>query len=241
MTEIPRDRPPVYSLMVREMLPDERPRERLRMFGEGSLNTSELLAIILNTGMKGESVISMAARLLHDQGGLHGLYRMSFDELASTRGIGESKACKIKAALELGRRLSAAAPAERVAIEGPDDVVRLVGVEMAALEQEQLRVVLLDTRHHVIRHRTIYTGSVNSAQVRPGELFRDAVRANATAVIFAHNRPSGDPTPSVADIELTADVVKSGQLLDIAVLDHVIIGQGRWVSMKRLGLGFAID
>ncbi|MDQ4044959.1 MAG: DNA repair protein RadC [Chloroflexota bacterium] len=238
---MPRDRTPVYSLMVREMLPDERPRERLRTFGEQSLNTSELLAIILNTGMKGESVVSMATRLLHEHGGLHGLYRLSFDELASTKGIGESKACKIKASLELGRRLSAAAPEERVAIEGPEDVVRLMGVEMASLEQEQLCPVLLDTRHRVIRHRMVYTGSVNSAQVRVGELFRDAVRANATAVIFAHNHPSGDPTPSAADVELTADVVKSGKLLDIAVLDHVIIGQGRWVSMKRLGLGFAID
>jgi DNA repair protein RadC len=224
--------------MVREMLPDERPRERLRAFGEGSLNTAELLAIILNTGMKGESVVSMATRLLHDGGGLPGLHRMGFDELSGTKGIGESKACKLKAALELGRRLAASSPEERVTVEGPDDVVRLLGVEMAALEQEQLRAVLLDTRHRVIRHRTIYVGSVNSAQVRVGELFRDAVRANATAVIFAHNHPSGDPAPSAADVGLTESVVEAGRLLDSAVLDHVIVGQGRWVSMKRLGLGF---
>lgn len=181
----------------------------------------------------------MATRLLHEQGGLHGLHRMSFDELARTKGIGESKACKVKAALELGRRLAAAAPEHRVAIEGPDDVVRLIGVEMAALKQEQLRAVLLDTRHQVIRHRTICTGRVNSAQVRVGELLRDAVRVSATAVIFAHNHPSGDPSPSSADIALTADVGRCGTLLDIPVLDHVIIGQGRWVSMKQLGLGFA--
>ena len=227
--------------MMREILPDERPRERLRNYGEGTLSTSELLAIILNTGIKGESVVAIATRLLNEHGGLHGLHRMSFDELARTRGIGDAKACKIKAALELGRRLAAAAPDDRVAIEGPDDVVRLIGVEMAGLEQEQLRAVLLDTRHHVIRHLTIYHGSVNSAQVRIGELFRDAVRANATAVIFAHNHPSGDPTPSSADIALTADVVKCGTMLDIPVLDHVVIGQGRWVSMKRLGLGFGVE
>jgi DNA repair protein RadC len=238
MPEISGERPPVYSLMVREMIPGERPRERLRAFGEGSLNTVELLAIILNTGMKGESVVSMATRLLHDGGGLPGLHRMGFDELSGKKGIGESKACKIKAALELGRRLAASSPEERVTVEGPDDVVRLLGVEMAALEQEQLRAVLLDTRHRVIRHRTIYVGSVNSAQVRVGELFRDAVRANASAVIFAHNHPSGDPSPSTADIRLTESVVEAGRLLDISVLDHVIVGQGRWVSMKRLGLGF---
>ena len=240
MADTRADTTPVYSsLTVRDMLPTERPRERLRSSGEASLTTSELLAIILNTGIKGESVLTMATRLLHEHGGLHGLHRAGFDELASGRGMGESKACKVKAALELGRRLAAAAPDDRVAIEGPDDVVRLIGLEMAALEQEQLRVVLLDTRHRVIRHQTIYMGSVNSAQVRIGELFRDAVRANATAVIFAHNHPSGDPAPSQADIDLTEAVVESGKLLDIAVLDHVIIGQGRWVSMKRLGVGFA--
>lgn len=154
------------------------------------------------------------------------------------RGIGEAKACRIKAALELGRRLAAAAPDDRVAIEGPEDVVRLIGVELEALPQEQLRVVLLDTRHRVIREQMVYQGSVNSAQVRLGEVFREAVRHNATALILAHNHPSGDPSPSAADIGLTADAVRSGELLDIAVLDHVVIGHGRWVSMKRLGLGF---
>jgi DNA repair protein RadC len=152
--------------------------------------------------------------------------------------MGESKACKIKAALELGRRLAAEAPDERMAIEGPDDVVRLLGVEMEALLQEQLRVVLLDTKHRVLNVKMVYQGTVNSAQVRPGELFRDAVQMNATAVVLVHNHPSGDPAPSAADIALTVDAVRSGDLLDIKVLDHLIIGRGRWVSMKRIGLGF---
>jgi DNA repair protein RadC len=230
---------PVYGgLMMREILPEERPRERLRQFGERSLSNTDLIAILLNTGIKGESVVQVSQRLLRDTGGLRGLYQMSFEELAAQRGVGESKACRIKAALELGRRLAAAAPEDRVAIEGPEDVVRLLGVEMEALSQEQLNVVLLDTKHRVIRATMVYQGSVNSAQVRVGELFRDAVRLNATAVIFAHNHPSGDPSPSAADIGLTVDIVQCGKLLDIAVLDHVVIGHGRWVSMKRLGLGF---
>jgi DNA repair protein RadC len=231
---------PAYTpaLMIRDILPEERPRERLRQFGERSLSNTDLISILLNTGIKGESVVQVAGRLLKHAGGLRGLYQMPFEELAGVKGIGESKACKIKASLELGRRLAAAAPDDRVAIEGPEDVVRLLGVEMEALTQEQLRVAILDTRHRVIRHEMVYQGSVNSAQVRIGELFRDAVRLNATAVIFAHNHPSGDPSPSAADISLTADIVRSGQLLDIAVLDHVVIGHGRWVSMKRLGLGF---
>jgi DNA repair protein RadC len=237
--DLVREAAPVYGgLMMREILPEERPRERLRQFGERSLSTTDLVAILLNTGIKGESVVRLAERVLHDTGGLRGLYQMTFEELAATKGVGEAKACRIKAALELGRRLAAAAPEDRVAIEGPEDVVRLLGVEMEALTQEQLKVVLLDTKHRVIRANMVYQGSVNSAQVRVGELFRDAVRLNATAVIFAHNHPSGDPSPSAADITLTADIVSSGRLLDIAVLDHVVIGHGRWVSMKRLGLGF---
>lgn len=229
---------PSYSPMMREMLPDERPRERLRKHGEQSLSTSELMAIILNVGIKGESVMAMSTRLVSQHGGLPGLYRMDFEELAGLKGIGESKACRIKAALELGRRLAAAAPEERVAIGGPEDVFRLVGVEMAAQEQEQLRVLLLDTKHRVINDHTVYKGSVNAAQVRIGEIFRKAIAANATAIILAHNHPSGDPAPSAADISLTTDVVRSGELLDIAVLDHIVVGHGRWVSMKRLGLGF---
>lgn len=229
---------PAYSLMMRDVLPEERPRERLRHFGERSLSTTDLIAILLNTGVKGESVVRIAERLLHDTGGLRGVHQLGFEELARMRGIGEAKACRIKAALELGRRLAAAAPDDRVAIEGPEDVVRLIGVELEALPQEQLRVVLLDTRHRVIREQMVYQGSVNSAQVRLGEVFREAVRHNATALILAHNHPSGDPSPSAADIGLTADAVRSGELLDIAVLDHVVIGHGRWVSMKRLGLGF---
>lgn len=221
------------------MSPEERPRERLRTYGENTLQTAELIAIILNTGIKGESVLSMSQRLLVEHGGLPGLYRLDFEELAHTRGIGESKASKIKAALELGRRLAAASPEERLTVHGPEDLFQLLGVELAALDHEQLRVVLLDTRHRVLSVRTVYKGSVNQAQVRVGELFRDAVRANATAQILVHNHPSGDPAPSAADISLTADAVHCGKMLDIAVLDHLVIGQGRWVSLKRLGLGFS--
>ncbi len=231
--------PPVYGgLMMREILPEERPRERLREFGERSLSTTDLIALMLNTGIKGESVVRVAERVLSDSGGLRGLYQLRVEELAGQKGVGVAKASRIKAALELGRRLAAAAPEDRVSIEGPEDIVRLLGVEMEALTQEQLTAVLLDTKHRVIRATMVYQGSVNSAQVRVGELFREAVRLNATAVIYAHNHPSGDPSPSAADIALTADIVQCGKLLDIAVLDHVVIGHGRWVSMKRLGLGF---
>jgi DNA repair protein RadC len=233
---------PAYTpaLMIRDILPEERPRERLRQFGERSLSNTDLISILLNTGIKGESVVQVAGRLLKHAGGLRGLYQMPFEELAGVKGIGESKACKIKASLELGRRLAAAAPDDRVAIEGPEDVVRLLGVEMEALTQEQLRVAILDTRHRVIRHEMVYQGSVNSAQVRVAEVFKEAVRANAPAIAIAHNHPSGDPTPSAADVALTAELAKAAQLLDIDLIDHIIIGDGRWLSLRRLGLGFPV-
>lgn len=227
-----------YHLTIKELHPEERPRERLKQYGASALSTGELIAIALNTGIKGESVTAIAQRLLTSHGGLSGLMRLDYAELARERGVGEAKAAKVKAALELGRRMAILTSDDRPAIKTPEDVVQLIGIEMAVLEQEQLRVVLLDTKHHVIAIRTVYQGSANQATVRVGELFRDAVRHNAVAIVLAHNHPSGDPTPSSADVSLTADVVSAGALLDIAVIDHVVIGSGRHVSLKRLGLGF---
>jgi len=229
---------PRYHLMMREIHPEERPRERLVAFGEASLSTSELLAILINTGIKGESATALAQRLLAEHGGLSGIMRLDVSELAKVRGLGIAKATRIKAALEVGRRLAALGTEERPRIESPEDVVRLLGVEMTALAQEQLRVILLDTKHAVIATRLVYQGSANQATVRVGELFRDAIRQTAVAIVLVHNHPSGDPTPSSADVTMTIDVVKAGKLLDIEVLDHIVIGQGRHASLKRLGLGF---
>jgi len=227
-----------YRLMVKELSPDERPRERLKLRGPGSLSDGDLLAIILNTGIRGETVTAVAQRILAEQGGLRGLFQLDVTELAKIRGLGDAKAVKLKAALELGRRLAALSPDQRPQITAPDDVVNLVEIEMAALEQEQLRVVLLNTKHQVIGIKTVYQGSVNQAQVRVAEVFRDAVRQNAPAIVAVHNHPSGDPTPSAADVALTAELVRGGTLLDIDLLDHLIIGQGRWMSLRRVGLGF---
>ncbi len=232
-------RPVGYRLMLREVAPDERPRERLKLRGPTSLSDGDLIAIILNTGLAGETVTAVAQRLLADHGGLRGLMKLEVAELERIRGLGEAKAVKLKAALELGRRLAALSPEQRPQISSPDDVVTLVGIEMAALDQEQLRVVLLDTKHRVIVHKVIYQGSVNQAQVRVAEVFRDAIRHNAVAVVAVHNHPSGDPTPSAADVALTAELARAGRLLDVELLDHLIIGQGRHVSLRRLGLGFS--
>jgi len=184
-------------------------------------------------------VTDLAQRILAEHGGLRGLMQLDVAELERIKGLGEAKAVRLKAALELGRRLAVLSPGQRPQITAPDDVANLLQIEMAALEQEQLRVVLLDTKHRVLAIRTVYQGSVNQAQVRVAEVFRDAIRLNAVAVVAVHNHPSGDPTPSAADVALTAELARAGGLLDVELLDHLVIGQGRWVSLRRLGLGFA--
>ncbi len=227
-----------YQPMIRDLPMAERPRERLKLYGAGALSTSELLAIILRVGVSGESVIQVASRLLARYGGLPGLARASFTDLCAERGLGEAKAAQLKAALELGRRLLVASPQDRPQVKSPSDAANLLSLEMGALEQEEMRVLLLDTRNRVLAIEAIYKGSLNSAVVRIGELFRAAIKANAAAIIMAHNHPSGDPSPSPEDVRLTRDAMQAGKLLGIDVLDHLIIGQGRWLSLKERGLGF---
>ncbi len=227
-----------YIPMIRDMAGTERPRERLIQIGAGALSTAELLAIVLRSGRPGENVLRLAERLLIQFDHLPGLARASVIELTATDGIGPAKAAEIKAALEIGRRLVASAPEERPRITTPDDAFHLLKSEMMFQEQEHLRLILLDTRNSVLRTPTLYVGSLNTSVVRVGELFRAAIRENAAALIVAHNHPSGDPAPSQEDIDVTRQIVQAGRLLDVAVLDHIIIGHGRFVSLKQRGLGF---
>ena len=228
-----------YQPTIREMPASERPRERMRDAGPGSLSNGELLAILLRTGSVGENVVQLAGRLLTKWGGLPGLARVSFAELCDEHGMGEAKACQVLAALTLGHRLALSLQAEdRPQVSSPDDVANLVKTEMSLLSQESLRVVLLNTKNHVLGIREVYRGSVNSAQVRIGEVFREAIRENCASIIVVHNHPSGDPTPSPDDVKVTRDLIDAGVLLDIEVLDHLVIGSGAFVSMKRQRLGF---
>ncbi len=227
------------SYRITDLAPTERPRERLAQFGAQPLRSAELLAILLRVGVKGENAIQVGQRLLQDFQGLAGLHRATYKELQAQHGIGDAKACQIKAAIELGRRLAAQTPEDApTTIHSPEDAADLVQYEMSALEQEQLRVILLNTRNRVLQIKTVYQGSLNSSQVRVGELFKSAIRHNAAAIIVIHNHPSGDPTPSPDDVALTKAIREAGKLLDIDVLDHLIIGQGCHVSLKKRGLGF---
>lgn len=227
-----------YHVTISKLPAAERPRERLEHFGAAALANAELLAILLRTGTTRENVLQLATRLLAQYGGLTGLARAGFAELCQERGLGTAKVTQIKAALELGRRLVVASPETRPQVRSPADAANLIMAEMSLLEQEQLRTLLLDTKNRVLSSPTLYIGSLNTNHLRVGELFREAIRANCAAIIVAHNHPSGDPTPSPEDVQITREIVAAGEMLDIGVLDHLIIGNQRYVSLKERGLGF---
>ncbi|HEX9369913.1 MAG TPA: DNA repair protein RadC [Roseiflexaceae bacterium] len=228
-----------YHLRIKELPPSEQPRERLRDYGPAALSDAELLAILLRVGVAGTNVVQLAQQLLVERGGWPGLLRTDYRDLCGRHGIGEAKAATLKAALEIGRRLLLTEHEQRFQIKSPSDAAGLLLLEMGHLDQEHLRTVLLDTKNRVQTIATIYIGSLNSSLIRIGEVFKEALRRNSAALIVAHNHPSGDPTPSPEDVLVTREIVAAGKLLDVEVLDHLVIGQGRFVSMRERGLGFA--
>jgi DNA repair protein RadC len=228
------EQPSEYRPKVRDLPVRDRPVNRLREVGPSALSTTEVLAALLQT----PDALDQARELLTRFEGLPGLVRACEAEITQVAGIGPAQAARLKAALECGRRLLLATTEERFAVRSPADVAQLLMAEMSHLEQEHFRVILLDTRNRVINHVTLYVGSLNASHIRVGEVFRGAVRHNAAAIVVCHNHPSGDPTPSPEDVEVTRQLVEAGRLFDIEVLDHLIIGQQRFVSLRERGLGF---
>ena len=238
---MPEDPQPRYTLRIAEMPSDERPRERLEKYGAQNLSHAELIAILLRMGNSRESALDMAQRIVAQYGTLRGLARATFGELTQIDGVGKAKAAQIMAGLELGLRIRNDPRLENRPVNKPQDVFDLLGDEMSLLTQEHLKVILLDTKNRVMEVHEVYKGNVNSSMVRASEVFRAAVKANAAAIILAHNHPSGNPTPSAQDAHVTADLVKAGALLGIDVLDHIIIGhptEKAFVSLKEQGIGF---
>lgn len=220
------------GLLVRDLPRGERPRERMQRLGSEHLSTAELLAIILRTGARGQGALQLAAALLSGPDGLRRLVNAPVEELAAVPGIGMAKACAIKAALELGRRLGSES-ASRPTVRSPQDVSQLLMEEMRYLEKEQFRVLLLNTKHQVLAVQVVSLGDLTSTIVHPREIFKEAVRRAAAAVILAHNHPSGDPTPSREDVEVTRRITEAGKILGIEVLDHIIIGDNRYISLRE--------
>ncbi|CAN5519727.1 DNA repair protein RadC [soil metagenome] len=223
---------------IRELPLAERPRERLAARGPAGLSASELIALVWGPGSPRTSSIDMAAEALARLDGLDGLARASPRELEALAGIGPARAARLTAAFELGRRALTDWPAGRWSIRSPRDLADRLVLQMGRLEREELRVVLLNTKNSVLGIQTVYVGNVSTALVRVGELFRDAVRQHAAGLIVVHNHPSGDPQPSPDDLHLTAEAVAAGRLLDVAVLDHLIIGHDAYVSLRDRGLPF---
>jgi DNA repair protein RadC len=235
---VPSSEVPRRGRAIRELPAAERPRERLAMRGAGGLSSAELIGLLWGSGSRGRSAVDLAEDALARHDGLTGLARASDLELAELAGVGSAKAAQLTAAFELGRRLLADWPTGRWTIRSPRDVADRLMLQMGRLEREELRVVLLNTKNVVLRIATVYQGNVSSSLVRVGELFRDAVRLNATGVILVHNHPSGDPTPSPDDLHLTAEALAAGRLLDIDLLDHLVVGHDAFVSLRDRGVSF---
>ena len=230
--------PAGYHAAVRDLPVAERPRERLLAAGARILSNADLIAVLLRTGVAGESVLQLSGRLLAEFAGLRGLAHASAAELCALRGISETKACQLLAALELGRRSASLGPADTPMIRGPEDVDLLLRAELATLAQEKLYVLLLNTKQELLRMHEVYRGTVNSASVRIAEVLRPAIKENCPNIIVAHNHPSGDPGPSAEDIRVTRRLARSAATMDIDLHDHVVIAARGFVSMKRRGLGF---
>jgi DNA repair protein RadC len=229
----------VTGNLIREMPEHERPRERLQRHGAAALSEAELIAILLRTGVKGRSAVQLAQQLLR-QHPLVELVSAPLETLQEISGIKGTKAIQLKAAFELAARLSR--PRQRTPINTPAEAAAVVRAEMRPLDREEFRVLLLTTKNTLLRVAKVSRGSLNASVVEPREVFKDAIAASAAGVILAHNHPSGDPTPSSEDVAITKRLVRAGELLGIAVLDHVILGQrifGRdhdYASLKELGL-----
>ena len=225
-----------HAATIKDLPEDERPRERLLKFGPQSLSTAELLAIILRTGTAKASAIRLAENLLARFGSLRGVATADPGELSTVPGLKDAKVAQVCAAMELGKRLAAFAEESKPVIRGAEDVARMLMPELRDEKQERFKALYLDAKGRVLRTATVFLGTLDGAPVHPREVFRDAVSLACASVIVAHNHPSGDPTPSPEDISITRRLHAAGKVMGIDLLDHVILGDGRWVSLKDRGM-----
>ncbi|MCF8010550.1 MAG: DNA repair protein RadC [Clostridiales bacterium] len=226
----------VYHATIKEIPSALRPRERLLKEGPEILSDIELLAIMLRTGTRDISSIDLAAMILSKYDSLRNLLQVSIEEFSSIKGIGEAKAAQIKAALELGRRVAVTVSADRISIKSPEDAVSLVMEDMRHLDREHFVSLLLNVKNQVMAREIISIGTLNASSVHPRELFKPAIKRSAASVILVHNHPSGDPEPSREDIDITMRLIEAGEIIGIKVLDHLVIGDNKFVSLKAKGI-----
>jgi DNA repair protein RadC len=220
---------------MKELSPDDRPREKLLRHGAPALGDNELVALVLGSGCRGTGALALANEVLTTRGGLHGLARSTCDDLARIAGLGRAKSAQIVAALELGRRTLTHAPSARVQLRTPHEAAAFLMPAFGSRPVEQFGVVLLDTKHRVLRTSVLAIGTLNSTVVQPRDVFREAALGGAAAVVVFHNHPSGDPSPSPDDVELTRRLAAAGTLMGVDVVDHIILGDVRYCSFKEMG------
>lgn len=226
----------INTLKIMDLPENERPRERLYMYGAKALSNSELLAVLLRTGSGKENIVNLSSRLLTSSGGLNGLLNQSMEELQKFEGIGLAKAAQITALAELSKRFNSYKSGEKYVISKPYDAAKLLMSEMQSLDKEVLKVILLNTKNLVLKISEVSVGSLNSSIVHPREVFNEAILKHSASIIICHNHPSGDPTPSNEDISITKRLLEGGKLLGIELIDHIIIGHGVYVSLKEKGI-----
>ncbi|MEX2415655.1 MAG: DNA repair protein RadC [Paenibacillaceae bacterium] len=225
-----------HTLMLREIPNEDRPRERLLQFGAHALSNAELLAILLRTGTVAESAVKLATKLLANAGGLRNLVGMTIEQFTTIRGIGEAKAIQLQASIEIGRRLASARKNSAYVVKSPKDAADYVMEDLRYLDKEHFVVLFLNTKNHVTGHETLSVGSLNASIVHPREVFCSAIKRSSASIICVHNHPSGDPTPSPEDVEVTRRLSEAGRIVGIDVLDHIIIADRTFLSLKEQGL-----
>jgi DNA repair protein RadC len=218
---------------MKDLSPDDRPREKLLCHGASALGDNELIALVIGNGSRRASALTVANELLAAHGGLHALTRCTCDDLVRVVGIGRARAAQIVAAVELGRRTLVRAPRARLRIGGPGEAAAFLLPQFGGRGVEQFGILLLDTKHRVVRTAVLAVGTLNSSAVQPREVFREAAIGGAAAIVVFHNHPSGDPTPSPEDVELTRRLTAAGALMGIDVVDHVVLGDARYYSFKE--------
>ncbi|MET3658974.1 DNA repair protein RadC [Sporosarcina psychrophila] len=223
------------KMMIRDVHIADRPRERLIRQGAESLSNQELIAILLRTGTKQESVLVLANRILSSFDKIQDLKDATIEELMLVKGVGKAKAVQILAAAEIGKRMYRKHSEGRYTIRSPEDAAAYLMTDMASLNQEHFVVLFLNVKNEVLHKQTIFIGSLNSSIVHPREIFREAVKRSAASIVVAHNHPSGNPSPSPEDIEVTKRLIEAGSIMGIEVLDHVIIGDHQFLSLKEKG------
>ena len=225
------------NIKINDIPKNERPMEKLLMYGAEDLSNAELLAVLLRSGTRGENIVSLSTRLLYDVGGLDGLLYINIEEIKKLKGIKDVKACQIIAMVELFKRFrTLKSQKDNFKVSSPKDISMLLVNEMNNLNQEVLKVILLNTKNIVIGVKDVFKGSLNSSIVHPREIFKEAVQRGSANIIICHNHPSGDPTPSNEDIDVTLRIKQCGDLMGIKLLDHIIIGNSNYISLKEKGI-----